>query len=783
VTQDRSFDGGPAAVDPAGSPEATWSPPDPDSGLHRRRGRRARKPKPWRVRVVVALAACSGVGTLLAGLSPTGSLVGDTLWSVLLGASVVLAGSRARRWSLLTCSGVALATASGWMVPVAIVALSLALVSVFLSRRDRVLDAVVALLSVQALVRIDWPTAPRGASALVAGVAVGVVLLSGWRAASRRWRRRTGRVALVAVAVGVVATVAFGVVGLLTIDDVVDGVSLAQDGVDATRVDEQAAASLFRSASALLDDAASWLDSPLLAPVRLVPVVAQQQRAVAVATTSARDLAATAAEGAALVERDGLRPDDGRIDTAAVRALVPPLQAAVDALASAEADLASLSSPWLVAPIADRLAELEDAVAETLPVSRLALQGAEVTPGMLGADGTRRWLVMVTTPAETRLLGGFVGNWALLEAVDGAIDVVADGGAAEVNRQLAVDERQVDASLEYRRRYSRYRPDDYFQNSSASPDFPSAARVASSFFTQSTGIAIDGVMAMDPFALGALVDLGGTIELPTLGRQFTGAELSAFLVTELYEYDDDVQDEIFADAIDAAVEGLTDGRLPAPGAMADALAPMAAEGRILLWSPVADEESFFTALGASGALPANDGQDFLFVGLANVNPNKIDTYLRREISYRVDYDPSSGSVAAEATLVLTNEATADLPPVVLGNAFGAPVGTARTYVSLYSPLFLNALTVNGEASGVESQQELGWSIWSRRVDVPRGGSVTLRWTLRGVVDAGGYRFTWRPQPLVIPPTLDLEVGSAGAASPWLRRDGEAESSFTLDVVP
>jgi hypothetical protein len=750
-----------------------------------RKRRRARRPDPRRVRAVVVLAAGSAVGVVLAGLSPTGSSVGDVLWSAVLGAAMVLFGSRARRWSLLVCSGVALATSSGWMLLVGVLALGLATASVFRERRDRIVDAIVAGLSVQALVRIDdWEWAFQGSSALVTGLACSVVIVSGWRVTSRRWRRRTG------IAVGVTAvgaallTGAFLMVAVLTYNDVADGVALAQKGVDAARDDEQAAAGLFRDASAVLGGAESWLGSPLLLPVQLVPVVAQQHRAVAVATATARDLAATAAEGAALVERDGLRLENGRVDSDAVAALVPALQAATYALEVASADLASLASPWLANPVAERLVRLETAVDEALPGTRLALQGAEVVPGIVGADGPRRWLVIITTPAETRLLGGFVGNWALLETVDGEFDVVDDGGAGEVNGQLANGPRKVDASDEYRLRYGGYRPDFFFQNSSASPDFPSAARVASSFFTQSTGIALDGVLAVDPRALGALVDLGGPVDIPTLDRRFTGDELATFLVTDLYEYDDDTQDEIFADAIDGAIDGITDGQLPAPGAIADALALPVAEGRLLLWSSDADEEDFFTALGADGALPVNDGQDFLLLAVANVGPNKIDTYLRREVSYRVNYDAGSGAVTSEATAVLTNEATLDLPPVVIGNGFDAPLGTARTSVSLYSPFQLRELTVDGVVSAVESQRELGWFTWSRFVEIPAGGSVTLRWTLTGAVDPGTYRFSWRSQPLVIPPVLRLEVRPPGEGDvSYLTSEGPAAEVFGVSVTP
>jgi hypothetical protein len=723
----------------------------------------------------------SAIGAVLADLTPTGYRIVDVAWSLLLGAGVVVAGSRSRRWALVLCAGIAAVSASGWMSLVGLSALGVAIVAAAGDRRSRVLGAVVAALSVQALVRIEeWSWAPVGTSAAVAALAMGLVVVSGWRNARRRWRRPVARAAWVSAAVALGFTALFGLAVAASYSNVTSGVAKARDGVAAAGTDERNAAELFRSASEDLSGASRLVASPLLAPVRLVPIVAQQQRAIAVATTTARDLANTAADGAALVERDGLRPVDGRVDTAAVSELVTPLQEAVDALSVATADLASLASPWLVAPLAQRLDELEGSVAEALPPTELALEGATVLPAMAGGDGPRRWLMMITTPAESRMLGGFVGNWAVIEAVDGSFDVVEDGGAAELNGQLAVDVRQVDASEDYFERYGRYSPNIYFQNSSASPDFPTAARVASSFYQQSTGRPVEGVMALDPIALGALVDVGGPVNIPTLGRTFTGEELSRFLLVDLYTLDEPTQDEVFAEAIEGAVNGLTDGALPGPGALADAMGDVAAQGRLVMWSSVPDEESFFANLGIDGALPPNEGQDFMFVGLANAAPNKIDTYIEREVSYDATFNPGSGRIVSEATVVLTNTAQLDLPPVVLGNESGLAVGTADTYVSLYTPLLMEQLEIDGVEVGVELQSEGGWRIWSTPVRIPAGQSVTVRWTLAGQLDPGDYRFTWRPQPLVIPPTLQLNARFAGVPAPGegLERSGTAAEGFT-----
>jgi hypothetical protein len=736
---------------------------------------------------VGVLAVASGIGAVLAGLEPTGYRIVDVVWSLLLGAVVVVAGSRSRRWALLACAGLAAVSASGWMIMVGLAALVVAIVASAGDRRARVLGALVTALSVQALVRIDdslWEF--MGASALVAGVAMGVVVASGWRNAGNRWRRPLLRLAWISTGLAVLFVIGFGLAVAVSYSPVTTGVAKARNGVDAAGSDERKAAELFRAASADLTRASRFVASPLLAPVRVVPIVAQQHRAVSAATTTARDLADTAAEGAALVERDGLRPVDGRVDTAAVSELVKPLQSAVDALAAASVDLAALSSPWLVAPLVDRVGELERSVADALPATERALQGAQVLPAMAGGDGPRHWLMMITTPAESRMLGGFVANWAVIEAVDGRFDVVEDGSASDLNRQLAVDVRQVDATEEYLSRYSAYSPNVYFQNSSASPDFPSAARVAASFYQQSTGRPVEGVIALDPIALGSLVNVGGPIDLPALGRSFTGDELSEFLLVDLYNYDEPTQDDIFAEAINALVDGLTTGALPGPGVLASAMGTAAAESRVMMWSPFPEEESFLANLDVDGALPTNVGQDFLFLGLANLAPNKIDTYVERQMFYDVVYNADTGVTESVATVVLTNTATLDLPGVVLGNSSGLPAGTAHTRVSLYTPLFLERFEIDGQQSAVGLNSELGWRAWSASVEIPAGASVTLRWTLAGELDPGNYMLMWRPQPMVIGPTLNLDVRtiqpSSAAGGPdrsELVRRGAAAESFTV----
>ena len=769
---------------PPPAADAGWNLPNDPTVPPRSRGRRRRVPR-WKLVTVGVIAAASAVGVVAAGLQPTGQRVADFVWSVVLAVAVVVAGSRARRWALLVCSGLAAATASNWfLLAVALAALALALVDVVLNRRDRIVGALIAGASLQCLVRYDdCSISVFGASAVVTGIAVAVVVGSGWSNSRRRWRRRTLVAGIVVGSFALLFTLGFAVAALVSYPWLRDGVTEARAGIEAARNDEREAAARFRAASVELDSALGWLNSPLLLGVRAVPGLAQQQQAVVVAAQSTRDLAITAAAGAAVVEGDGLRPTDGSVDLVAVEALVSPLRDTTQALSVASSDLATVDVPWLLPPIAERLTELRVTVDDTLPSSRLALAGAEVVPDMLGADGTRRWLVLVATPAESRLDGGFVGNWAVVEATNGRLSVAEDGSAADLNAGAVTADAPLDLPTEYRLRYGRYTPDRYFQNVTASPDFPTVGAVASQFYARSTGRAVDGVIYVDPISLGAIVDLAGPVSIPTLGASFTGAELATFLVTDFYALDDATQNEVIAEAIDGAFDGLTDGALPGPGAIAASLAEVAEQGRLQLWSPDVAEEAFFTSIGVDGALPPNVGQDFMFVGVANVAPNKIDTYLERQITYDAIWDSLTGQISGQAELVLTNAAPAGLPPVVVGNSSGLPEGTARTYVSLYTPLLATGVTVDGVPVPVESQREGGWRTWSTQVLVPAGGRVVVRWALEGAVAAGKYSFVWRPQPLVEPPDLDVRVAAAGSPADSIDLGGPAGLGFTEVLIP
>ena len=77
---------------------------------------------------------------------------------------------------------------------------------------------------------------------------------------------------------------------------------------------------------------------------------------------------------------------------------------------------------------------------------------------------------------------------------------------------------------------------------------------------------------------------------------------------------------------------------------------------------------------------------------------------------------------------------------------------------MYSPWELTAAELDGKATGMEPDRELGWHVYSRYVDIPPGGEVEVRLGFTGELPAGaGYALTLRSQPLTYPDVVRLDV--------------------------
>lgn len=726
--------------------------------------------------LVWAIAAVAGALAAMSSAAPTGLRSTDVVWCAALGAVVTLAASRARRWPTIWFAGIVSAGSLGsWWILAALVALALAFSTSFSPYRNRVIGALAGALGVQAMLRMP-SIGFHGLPSLIALVAMMPLLASGYERSSRRVQRRSRRTAYVLVALAVVATAMFGLAALLAGSNLAEAVKQSKSGLELIRDGKQEKATApLASASEAFQKADTFLGGPWGWPVRAVPVLAQHRDALVVASSSGHALASTGASAAATAPYQSLKASKGEVDVAKVAAMRAPVTEAADALQQAHDDLAAAESSWLTAPVTNQLIDFQEQVDGALPEAQLASKALTLAPSLLGATGDKTYLVLFTSPAETRYLGGFAGSYGVLTAKNGKVDFSVSGRITELLG--GADPASLDISgdryAEYLQRYGRYDVANHLQNLTASPDMPTDAEITRTLYKQATGNAIDGVVVVDPYGLAGLLQLTGPVDVEGFAAPLTADDAAGYLVYQQYlDYGNDRSER--KDRLEAAgravFDALTSRDLPGPRTLGQVLGPLVEQKRLMFYPFDAGAVPFFEELGTTGAFRPDLDADFFSLRTANANPNKVDSFLYRSIDYHVAYDPGNGTVDATATVTLENTAPArGLPPYILGNDRYDPVtnpfGSNEMYLSWYTPLDLDTATVDGEGVGVEPQREAGARVYTQLLVVPAGSTRTVVLHLRGKIPKDDtYHLQVLQQPLVQSDKVTVTVTSA--SKPW-----------------
>ncbi len=232
----------------------------------------------------------------------------------------------------------------------------------------------------------------------------------------------------------------------------------------------------------------------------------------------------------------------------------------------------------------------------------------------------------------------------------------------------------------------------YFRDANWSPDFPTSARQMLTFYTRGQDVRADGVIAIEPSLIRPLLALTGPVVVP--GR---GATLTVDNAMEQLRYHEYVLNEkqFTVQSWQAVADRLL--RLPASDAFKLARIGMEAmqdrTASIYLEDPRI--EARLRANGLDGAVTQGNG-DYLYVVDTNLGYNKVDPYIRRNVSLTVTPRPDGSTVH-----VLTINYLNSLPPNrVLGIDQG---GKNITYVDY--------LRVIVPASSILVSQK-GWEGWA-----------------------------------------------------------------------
>ncbi|MEJ3405809.1 DUF4012 domain-containing protein [Rathayibacter sp. YIM 133350] len=582
-----------------------------------------------------------------------------------------------------------------------------------------------------------------------------------------RGRRRRAVVGIAFVGIGIVVLAAaawLGVRGWLAkgeLDAAVVAGQQAQHAVasaDATGA-SAAAAQLQRHASAALALTSDpvWRAAEVLGPVganlAAVRVLAEQLHAVA------SDAIGPLAHLVGRVGPSALTPAAGRIRLQPLADAAPVVHAALESVERASDRLRILPHAGLVGPISGACDRFETALTKTACV----LDGLDGTlalaPGMLGAQGARTYLLLFQNNAEVRSGGGIPSALALIHVEDGVLSLLAqaDSRAFPLDAPAGLAVPAVETTL-----YGSL-PGDYIQDVTMTPDFAESASLAARLWQQRFGGTLDGVIALDPVALGYVLAATGPVAVGD-GTSLTADNAVDTLLVQSYRRfaDGADQDAFFAEAARAVFDAVTSGSA-APPALLASLEKAAGENRIQLWSAHDAEQRRIaaTTLGGLAASQRLAGPQAYGLYLNDATGGKMAPYLEIGVAAGATITRVDGRADVSIRVTLHNTAPADaaasLPAAVTGNGiFGVRAGKIATNLALYAPLgaFDGGVDRDGAAVAYQSVTAGDGVVDNLQVALRPGEKTVL--TYRFVSALPGQR---DPVLLHTPLMFPLEVGA------------------------
>lgn len=583
-------------------------------------------------------------------------------------------------------------------------------------------------------------------------------------------RRSRGRRILFVVCIVAVVAVALQAVYLLSVrSDLTSGRdALAAARRHALAGDLDAAHDSLAQATADFASADSHAQGALGTAARAVPWLGNGADATA---AMARAGVSLSRAGTELI--DALRTLPGGVAALAPNHGVLPIDryaALAGTVDAASADAASAATALAAAPdslmpgslAAARWAAEDQAtrLADDLRGVGLLLHGART----FGGAGTpRRYLVVAQNPAELRGTGGIWGAYAIVTVDGGRVRV----SAAKPTQSLRdFPAGRVDSpSEDYARNYDQYGGAGSWQNMNATPDFPAAAQAALANYALGEGTRLDGVWAVDPFALQAFLDVTGPVSVPGVGS-IAADDVVAFTTNKAYaSFQGATQrkEVLGAVASDVFVRFLSMDEHAI--ARLRALGGALAGGHLRIYSDDPTVQQGFAALGVDGGLSEPTG-DIVGVTVNNGSGSKVDFYAQRTLTYDVQLGGDGEAIAA-ATVTIANRApTHGQPRYVIGPfTDGARAGDEipLTTVSCHAPCELLTGTRDGAPIELATGSENGvpWLRDYRTIAAGRTGILALSWRADGVwtgnTSGGRYELTVLGQTTVRPTDVRVVI--------------------------
>jgi hypothetical protein len=486
--------------------------------------------------------------------------------------------------------------------------------------------------------------------------------------------------------------------------------------------------------------------SPVVAPLKLLPVLGRQLRSVDALANAVRiavDTGLDARERAEPIVADP--PKNGRDRLEAITAVGEIARDGVERLK--KVDLGP--SRHLFRPLADTRNDF------ATEVNRIGatLQRAEAGAAGLEAffKGPSRYAVFAANNAEMRSGSGMYLSGGTLDVSDGKVKL----GPMQSIYDLAPAPNNVALEYDFLRLWGPQAPGSDYRFVNMTPRFPTTGALLQRMWAASGAPPVDGVLVLDPVAASQLLRVVGPVTVD--GQKVSaGRSLKLFLHDQYLKYDakkagskDDRRDYL-ADVVQHIFAEIDAGHVD-PTKLGMALADAAAGRHVLAWTGDKKVQQAWNALGVDGVLP---DQSLMF-SLQNRGGNKLDYF--QEVEATANAKLSRAGSIVDVDFRITNAVPAGEPPYIAGPTKGSYIQEPNVYVGIASinlPANATDVKLTGGQYDLVSGPDGNTQLVSQWLQINQG--QTLRLHLRFSLPPGYQSLTVLPSARV--PTVRWHIG-------------------------
>ena len=267
---------------------------------------------------------------------------------------------------------------------------------------------------------------------------------------------------------------------------------------------------------------------------------------------------------------------------------------------------------------------------------RVVMDIAPIGGELVGASGARRYLVLGQSSDELRATGGFVSALWLVTLENGRVEDVRYHDTVRVDDWDRLElYPPAPQGLEDHMNASVW----LLRDVSWQPDFPTVALTAADMYKIGQRQDVDGVVAMNQWALQSILQGLGSVDAPGGETEITQRNLFSKL--------EEGSDQHGRAYVDLALQGILD-RLSEPLSLAEVIKVVSAihdslESRdLLIYADDPKVQSVLNKSGWDGRL-RDDGADYLYIVDSNVGWSKADRNIERQVRYEIDMRRESGA--------------------------------------------------------------------------------------------------------------------------------------------